>query len=177
MTVSSNFVDFIQYDSACVSYWNNCRRVTKLARQYNHHTLDALSPLFDHLSSIFLLYWRFEMKKLLVTSFFLSLYAVSAPAVLASEEITTSKVSYSDLNLATEAGQSTLNRRLARAVDDVCGSSYSNDLSEVRHVAKCRREAWRGTRTQVALAVMSAKRRLASRDDTNIQQVRVEMRR
>ena len=117
------------------------------------------------------------MKKFLVTSFCLSLYAISAPAVLASEEIVTKTVTYSDLNLASETGQSALNRRLVRAVDDVCGSPYSHDLTEVRHVAKCRKEAWRGTRTQVALAVISAKRRLASRDDTNIQQVRVEMRR
>jgi UrcA family protein len=122
-------------------------------------------------------YWRFEMKKIIITSICLSLYAISAPAVLASEEIVTRSVTYSDLDLASDAGQSALNRRLARAVNDVCGTPYIGDLNEVRHVNKCRKEAWRGTRTQVALAVMSAKRRLASRDDTNIQQVRVEMRR
>jgi UrcA family protein len=117
------------------------------------------------------------MKKFIVTSVCLFLYAISAPAVLASEEIVTKSVHYSDLDLASEAGQSTLNRRLSRAVNEVCGTAFIGDLGEVRHVSKCRREAWRGTRTQVALAVMSAKRRLASRDDTNIQQVRVEMRR
>jgi UrcA family protein len=117
------------------------------------------------------------MKKFIVTSICLSLYAVSAPAVQASEEVVTKSVKYSDLDLASEAGQATLDRRLSQAVNYVCGTAMIGDLNEVRQVSKCRKEAWRGTRTQVALAVMSAKRRLASRDNTNIQQVRVEMRR
>ena len=123
------------------------------------------------------LYWRFIMNKFIITSFCLSLYVASAPIVLANEDTQTRRVAYGDLDLGSEAGQKTLDRRLARAVDAVCGSPNSADLDEVRSIAKCRKTAWQGTRMQVALATVSAKRRLASYDDRSVRSVRTEARR
>lgn len=118
------------------------------------------------------------MKKTIMTSICLAFYTISAPAVLAGESAPTRKVYYGDLDLMSDAGQKTLDRRLSRAVADVCGPVAVNDLGAMRDAAKCKKTAWASTRTQIALAVITAKRKLASYDGSRVvQSVRIETRR
>jgi UrcA family protein len=117
------------------------------------------------------------MKKFIMTSVCLSLYTISAPAIQASEETQTRKVSYSDLDLTSDAGRDALHRRIGRAVSAVCSVDDTRDLIAMTKRDRCVRDAWASTRTQVAIAMLSAKRRLASVSGDGPQSVRVEMRR
>lgn len=117
------------------------------------------------------------MKKFVLTTILLGFYSASAPAALASEDVATQHVSYADLDLTTVAGRDRLDRRIARAVQTVCGGDDERNLGMLIAQSKCRRAAWTGTRTHVALAVLSAKRRLAGISGEGPQTVRVELRR
>lgn len=64
-------------------------------------------------------------------------------------------VSYRDLNLATLAGEKTLNGRVRGAVRDVCSEAVPS--SEFHIVFSCKSSAWSGARPQIARAVMRAR--------------------
>ena len=75
-------------------------------------------------------------------------------SAMARDESPTENVPYGDLNLATEAGVETLDRRLDRAVERVCGVAAPRSLGVNRIIEECKDEAWQriqGAR-QVAIA-------------------------
>lgn len=71
------------------------------------------------------------------------------------EEGLSKAVSYRDLNLASLAGERTLNRRVGGAARAVCepGHSSTND----RDFSDCIAYAWGGAKPQIALAVQRAR--------------------
>ena len=75
------------------------------------------------------------------------------------EEIVVRHVSYADLNLAVEAGQKTLNRRVGSAVNSLCDEALGgNDGSTAFRysMVRCTHGAWNDARPQIARAVMRA---------------------
>lgn len=64
-------------------------------------------------------------------------------------------VSYRDLDLATSAGEKTLNRRVRGAVRIVCSEPVPG--RNLRRDTLCHNFAWGGARPQIALAVMRAR--------------------
>lgn len=50
-------------------------------------------------------------------------------------------VPHADLDLATPGGQATLNRRVARALESVCGSYADRSVEEQDRITRCRRDA------------------------------------
>ena len=86
----------------------------------------------------------------------------SAPILVTAsppEEIVVRHVSYADLNLAADAGQRTLNRRVGTAVSSLCGeASGGNDGStSFRYsMIRCSNGAWSDARPQIARAVQRA---------------------
>ena len=72
------------------------------------------------------------------------------------EELVVRHVSYADLNLAVDAGQRTLNRRVGTAVSDLCTEAAGgNDGSTVFRYSmiRCSNFAWNDARPQIARAV------------------------
>ena len=59
-------------------------------------------------------------------------------------------VAYADLDLASHAGRSEMNRRIAVAVEAVCGSYAGVPTDEVRTIDRCRAAARTGIETQLA---------------------------
>jgi UrcA family protein len=62
------------------------------------------------------------------------------PTVSHAAEVPSVRVSYADLNLATDFGQDKLQRRIAFAAGQVCGTSDPRDLIFARAVTYCRTE-------------------------------------
>lgn len=58
-------------------------------------------------------------------------------------------VQYTDLNLRSEAGIRTLDRRLSRAVDTVCGTAAQIDIVGQRKIKECQRETKHRAAAQV----------------------------
>ena len=72
---------------------------------------------------------------------FLLLAAASSP-VLAQPPVTvTSIVQTADLDLSSAAGQRTLDKRLTRAIVEVCGTASPSDLVGQNKVRDCRKAA------------------------------------
>jgi UrcA family protein len=69
-------------------------------------------------------------------------------------------VSYDHLDLSTRAGRATLNRRIATAVESVCGSYAGASSYETREIDRCRAAARTGIETQLA-ALQSRNARIA----------------
>ena len=72
------------------------------------------------------------------------------------EEVVVRHVSYADLNLAVEAGQRTLNRRVGTAVSSLCSEAAGgNDGSTAFRYSmiRCSNGAWNDARPQIARAV------------------------
>jgi UrcA family protein len=64
--------------------------------------------------------------------------ALIAPTVSHAEEARSTKVSYADLNLASQAGQDLLQHRLVRAAGFVCEYGKRQDLVRMSEAASCR---------------------------------------
>lgn len=73
-------------------------------------------------------------------------------------------VSYADLDVSTEAGQRTLNRRVRSAVRKVCGNHMTAPISERLTIKQCYRSAMQGAERDVETIVARARmdRQLAS---------------
>lgn len=69
-------------------------------------------------------------------------------------------VSYDGIDLATAAGRATLDRRVATAVEAVCGSYAGASSHETREIDRCRAAARAGIETQPT-ALQSRNRRIA----------------
>jgi UrcA family protein len=72
---------------------------------------------------------------------FLILAAASPPVLAQPAEPVTSIVRTADLDLASEAGQRALDKRVARAIIEVCGVASPADLTGQNKVRDCRKEA------------------------------------
>lgn len=81
---------------------------------------------------------------------------LGAPALAETPANRSVVVSYADLDLSTQAGQTKLDRRIARAVSTVCGNAASVDLEGQNNVAKCRTDTAKAVSDKVATAVASA---------------------
>ncbi|OHD03911.1 MAG: UrcA family protein [Sphingopyxis sp. RIFCSPHIGHO2_01_FULL_65_24] len=98
------------------------------------------------------------MKKLLIlaalatASFGQPAFAQTAPAN------PTVVVQHKDLDLRTERGARTLDRRIWRAVVEVCGTPSDFDLEGKNDVRECRRDTMRVASAQADLVVASATR-------------------
>ena len=71
---------------------------------------------------------------------FAILAAVSSPVIAQPAEPVTSIVRTADLDLASEAGQRALDKRLSRAIIEVCGVASPADLAGQNKVRDCRKD-------------------------------------
>ncbi len=96
------------------------------------------------------------LKTLSVLACCLTGFGVAAQAQAApNTEIRMSKiVSYSDLNLHSQAGQKTLSLRIKAAVNSVCGERGSRDLKANALQQTCKAEAMRRAQTQTANVIV-----------------------
>jgi UrcA family protein len=92
--------------------------------------------------------------------FFASAPARSAPVSAAAEVVRI--VPTSDLDLSSEAGRKALDRRIGRAVIELCGQAADVDLAGRNAVRKCRADA-------LAEANQARDQRLAQRSAEPIQ--------
>lgn len=79
--------------------------------------------------------------------------AVAADAPEAGRQYVSSNVSIAGLDLRSAEGIALLDARIARNVRQLCGGTWSRDLSVRQDQMRCRREAMQSARPQVELAV------------------------
>lgn len=86
-------------------------------------------------------------------------YAKEPTAVVYGEReaLPTIRVSYSDLNLLSEEGRDSLNRRVGSAVHTLCPKTGVMHLADVTRMNSCRDFAWSGARPQIASVIQSAR--------------------
>ena len=92
---------------------------------------------------------------ILFTAFVLAA-AVAFPAQ-AEMPARSESIGTAGLNLGTTAGRSRLRRRVAAAIETVCGSYAGTSFEEQDGIGRCRRDAWASVTIQ--LAVLQARRR------------------
>lgn len=96
-----------------------------------------------------------------------ALCVAPATAQNPSHDTQTRVVSYTDLDLRTDRGQSALDRRLRVAVTAACGSASSADPEGRREIQRCRIDTLERVAAQrdqvVAVALQSAPTALASK--------------
>jgi UrcA family protein len=96
----------------------------------------------------------------------LVLASVATGAVAAVEPETVSRnVPYGDLDLGSAKGVTVLKRRIAHAVDLVCGDSYMSDVKSQAALDKCRTDARANANTQLAL-LLQTRQQMAARPAT-----------
>ena len=79
------------------------------------------------------------------------------PTASQAEQPISVRVSYADLNLASDLGQNQLQRRIAFAATTVCGRSDSVNLEFARAVAECRTGTIADAQPQFVAAVATAR--------------------
>ncbi len=72
-------------------------------------------------------------------------------------------VQHSDLDLRTEAGARTLDRRIWRAVVEVCGTASDYDIAGKNDVRQCRKDTKHFASVQADVAIAGASRAAAIR--------------
>jgi UrcA family protein len=99
-------------------------------------------------------------KTILISATFIAAVAAfpAAAQIVAASRL----VSYADLDLGTRAGRTQLDRRIAAAVEAICGSYADPAATETREIDRCRAAARTGIETQLA-ALPSRNTRLALR--------------
>lgn len=86
-----------------------------------------------------------------------------AAAPAAAQEVTTSvAVPFADLDLTTDAGQSTLESRVSAAAKEVCGETRPRDLKAMSAWQECRAKAEANALAQLAFTSPFAGIELAS---------------
>lgn len=100
------------------------------------------------------------MKTLAIAAAALSLVATTAPAFAGKVEKMSIRVNFTDINLATAAGQKTLDHRIERAVRSVCRADDLTTGSRVLTQEKraCLAKARADARRQVALLTADRQR-------------------
>jgi UrcA family protein len=92
------------------------------------------------------------MNKLIASTALLAA-VVTPSASFAQSHSRTAVVTYADLDLASEAGRSTLQRRISAAVREVCPQYLGTSLIERAHRIACTREARASAQAQLRLAI------------------------
>jgi UrcA family protein len=85
--------------------------------------------------------------------------APDAVVVVAPADVVVRHISYADLNLASAAGEKTLNDRVGNAVTDLCLEAvggFDGSLTQKLSSRACERSAWNEARPQVTQAVLRA---------------------
>jgi UrcA family protein len=85
-----------------------------------------------------------------MTKFIAAFAAATLIATPALAEERTILVNHADLDLKSDAGRNALNRRLAAATEQVCGSYSSVAADEIDRVKSCREQARRDIARQLA---------------------------
>jgi UrcA family protein len=76
--------------------------------------------------------------------------AAASPAIASSSDPATHIVRYADLDLGSQAGRATLDRRINHAIRMVCGTAASTSLQDKRNVEKCYAMARASAKAQMA---------------------------
>jgi UrcA family protein len=86
------------------------------------------------------------------TILFTAAFFAAAAALPAQAETSarSQAVSTAGLDLGTPAGQARFQRRLAAAIETVCGSYAGTSAAEQQEIGRCRRDARAGVETQLA---------------------------
>jgi UrcA family protein len=82
--------------------------------------------------------------------------ALVVPTVSQAADRDSARVSFADLNLASDAGQKALQRRIAFAARSVCDQADPRDLDYMRAVSECRKEAITNAQPAYQAAVAAA---------------------
>ena len=83
---------------------------------------------------------------------------ITAPKFPHGHELANKKVTFGDLNLATAAGQTELDKRVALAINEVCPDALGNVPHYQRQdAAACRKYAWSKAKPQMKDAIAAAK--------------------
>lgn len=85
----------------------------------------------------------------------LAAIALFSTAPAAAQSQLQERVAYGDLDLTSDAGQSTLNKRIRAAVKRVCGQT-GNSLEEFTAWHRCKRDSLAGANAQMEVAVARA---------------------
>ena len=89
------------------------------------------------------------MRKTILIAATLFASPVAIPA--AAQTIASARsVAYADLNLDHAADRAQLDRRIAAAIEDVCGSYAGAASHEMREIDRCRQAARHGIETRIA---------------------------
>lgn len=83
--------------------------------------------------------------------------ATVSSSAFAFDEVEMRRVSYADLDLTTKAGAATLDRRVQRAIREVCGEASSRDVNLMLREKRCRTNALRTVRPQMDTAFAAAR--------------------
>jgi UrcA family protein len=86
----------------------------------------------------------------------LSAILMSAASLPASAQAHSVAVTSSDLNLTSDAGRTTLQMRIAHAVDAVCGPAHARTTADSDAYAKCSKTARADAQTQYDTMVAKA---------------------
>jgi len=78
---------------------------------------------------------------LLIGGVLLAATPIEAQTITAPNGDTLRAVRHADLDLDTRSGRAKLNRRIALALESVCGSYANRSIDEQDEVTRCRREA------------------------------------
>ena len=86
-----------------------------------------------------------------ITLFIAALAAASSALPAQAQTAPRSQaVSTAGLDLGTAAGRTRFQRRVASAIETVCGSYAGASASEQNEIDRCRRSAWSSVETQLA---------------------------
>lgn len=92
-----------------------------------------------------------------VASLTLAAAPANAAEIVVAPSATTVRVSYADLNLASADGRAVLDRRIAGAARQICGTAFPADLRMNALVQDCREDAIASARLPTALAANGAR--------------------
>jgi UrcA family protein len=84
--------------------------------------------------------------------------ALVVPTVSMAAETTSARVSYADLNLATDQGRSALVHRVAYTADQLCGVGRWKNLGLTAEAAACSDDAVASAQPAVDAAIAAARR-------------------
>ena len=83
--------------------------------------------------------------------------ALVVPTVGYAQETASARVSYADLNLATDSGQQTLVRRMSYTADQLCGVGKWKAIGLVQEAGNCSKDAMANAQPSYELAVAAAR--------------------
>lgn len=85
-----------------------------------------------------------------------SLALLTAVPAIAQPDVSVRRISYADLDLASNAGRTTLRHRVDHAISEVCGKTDPQTLADRPAASKCGRLAEESVSRQMTVAVAKA---------------------